>query len=75
MSLHFTVISEVDYDLTETFPISMLNISQSIGSDLFLDNLIHNYLKSLLHSYTHSSQLASLDFDSPIPGITSFYDL
>ena len=47
----------------------------SPGSDLFMDNLVHNYLKTLFHFYTHSSQLASLDFNRPIPGISSFYDL
>ena len=53
----------------------LLSFFSSPGSDLFMDNLVHNYLKTLFHFYTHSSQLASLDFNSPIPGISSFYDL
>ncbi|XP_028409671.1 RNA polymerase II-associated protein 1-like [Dendronephthya gigantea] len=63
------------HKVTTTAKVVRLMCTFLTGSDLFLDNLIHNYLKSLLHIYTHSSQLAPLDFNSAIPGITSFYDL
>lgn len=45
------------------------------GNDLFLNSGVHNYLSSLLKIYTSPSRLLHLDFNSAIPGLTSFYDL
>ncbi|KAJ7323457.1 RNA polymerase II associated protein 1 [Desmophyllum pertusum] len=45
------------------------------GSDLFLNSGVHNYLSALLRTYTCPSKLNQLDFNSSIPGLTSFYDL
>ncbi|XP_019647919.1 PREDICTED: RNA polymerase II-associated protein 1-like [Branchiostoma belcheri] len=45
------------------------------GSELFLDGSVHHLLSSLLRHYTQPGLLTTLDFNVPIPGITSFYDL
>ncbi|XP_078594205.1 RNA polymerase II-associated protein 1-like isoform X3 [Branchiostoma floridae x Branchiostoma japonicum] len=45
------------------------------GSELFLDSSVHHILSALLRHYTQPGLLAGLDFNMPIPGITSFYDL
>ncbi|KAI8489267.1 RNA polymerase II associated protein 1 [Branchiostoma belcheri] len=45
------------------------------GSELFLDGSVHHRLSSLLRHYTQPGLLTTLDFNMPIPGITSFYDL
>ncbi|XP_078673890.1 RNA polymerase II-associated protein 1-like isoform X2 [Branchiostoma floridae x Branchiostoma belcheri] len=45
------------------------------GSELFLDGSVHHLLSSLLRHYTQPGLLTTLDFNMPIPGITSFYDL
>ncbi|XP_066280057.1 RNA polymerase II-associated protein 1-like [Branchiostoma lanceolatum] len=45
------------------------------GSELFLDGSVHHLLSSLLRHYTQPGVLTTLDFNTPIPGITSFYDL
>ena len=45
------------------------------GNDLFLNSSVHDFLSALLRIYTSSSKLEQLDFNSPIPGLTSFYDL
>ena len=45
------------------------------GNDLFLNSSVHDYLSALLRIYTNPSKLNQLDFNSPIPGLTSFYDL
>eukprot|EP00058_Branchiostoma_floridae_P011739 XP_002597227.1 hypothetical protein BRAFLDRAFT_118128 [Branchiostoma floridae] len=45
------------------------------GSELFLDSSVHHLLSALLRHYTQPGLLAGLDFNMPIPGITSFYDL
>ena len=58
------------YNLTVEFSVCQLS-----GSDLFLNSKVHDYLSVLLRIYTNSAKLAKLDFNSPIPGLTSFYDL
>ena len=45
------------------------------GNDLFLNSSVHDFLSALLRIYTSPSKLEQLDFNSPIPGLTSFYDL
>ncbi|XP_068681600.1 RNA polymerase II-associated protein 1-like isoform X1 [Montipora foliosa] len=45
------------------------------GNDLFFNSEVHDYLSVLLRIYTSSSKLKQLDFNSSIPGLTSFYDL
>jgi len=45
------------------------------GSDLFLNSSVHDNLSALLRIYTSPSKLEQLDFNSLIPGVTSFYDL
>ncbi|XP_033632797.1 RNA polymerase II-associated protein 1-like isoform X2 [Asterias rubens] len=46
-----------------------------IGSDLFLEDTVRQYLNPLLRLYTKPEYLKLLDFDAPVPGVTSFYDL
>ncbi|XP_065833777.1 RNA polymerase II-associated protein 1-like isoform X2 [Oscarella lobularis] len=45
------------------------------GSDVFLDSVVRSYLSQLFCIYTRPSSRPLLDFDNPIPGIQSFYDL
>ncbi|XP_038072867.1 RNA polymerase II-associated protein 1-like [Patiria miniata] len=45
------------------------------GSDLFLEDSVRHYLTPLLRIYTQPDYLKLLDFDAPVPGVTSFYDL
>ena len=45
------------------------------GNDLFLNSSVHDFLSALLRIYTSPLKLEQLDFNSPIPGLTSFYDL
>ena len=45
------------------------------GNDTFLNAKVHDYLSVLLRNYTSPSKLSELDFNSPVPGLTSFYDL
>ncbi|XP_031566687.1 RNA polymerase II-associated protein 1-like [Actinia tenebrosa] len=45
------------------------------GSDLFLDRLVRNYVKSLLHIYTRPESFSQLDFNGKVAGLSSFYDL
>ena len=58
------------YNLTLEF-----SVCHPSGSDLFLNSKVHDYVSVLLRIYTNSTKLAKLDFNSPIPGLTSFYDL
>ena len=46
-----------------------------LGSDLFLEDAVRHYLNPLLRLYTQPDYLRLLDFDAPVPGVTSFYDL
>ena len=46
-----------------------------VGNDLFLNSSVHDFLSALLRIYTSPLKLEQLDFNSPIPGLTSFYDL
>ncbi|XP_078000922.1 RNA polymerase II-associated protein 1-like [Glandiceps talaboti] len=45
------------------------------GNDVFLEDTVHYYLSVLLRIYTQSDYLDKLDFNVPIPGVASFYDL
>ncbi|KAK3745680.1 hypothetical protein QZH41_019009, partial [Actinostola sp. cb2023] len=45
------------------------------GSDLFLDRMVHHYVRSLLLIYTRPSCLSRLDFSGNVAGLSSFYDL
>ena len=45
------------------------------GNDLFLEREIHNCLSALLRLYCREEVQRVLDFDAPVPGLASFYDL
>ena len=45
------------------------------GLDLFLDESVRLYTDLLLRRFAQPALLARLDFDAPIPGLSSFYDL
>ncbi|XP_070532980.1 RNA polymerase II-associated protein 1-like [Ptychodera flava] len=45
------------------------------GNDLFLEDTVHYYLLALLKLYTQPAYMDKLDFNVPIPGVASFYDL
>ncbi|KAK3595521.1 hypothetical protein CHS0354_021622 [Potamilus streckersoni] len=67
--------SKVMDGISVTLKVSRVMCTFLTGNDLFLERSIHRYLVALLHHYTKPSLLDQMDFEEPIPGIVSFYDL
>lgn len=57
-----------------TLKLSRLMCVFLTGNELFLEPVIHNHLAALLYFYTGTTSLEQMDFEQPIPGLTSFYD-
>ena len=52
------------------------DISELTGDDrLFLEKSVYGCLACLFRLYTNPHMLEKMDFDQPLPGISSFYDL